>query len=165
MKDRKAGRKSRKGVRVAYRNDHAAVKRWAESSRQALLPMLELLENAPASIDHGRSGARHRRQARVDAQVRAGAARGGRNRGREQVSKSAVSRRFIEASAAQLAALNEQRWPTRRCCDEHARTAGVQPRSAAERHRHRHRPTAGIDLVRADDRLRLCAETHGPGAK
>jgi hypothetical protein len=39
------------GLRVVHRNDQAAVRRWAAGSGQALLPMLELLENAQASID------------------------------------------------------------------------------------------------------------------
>jgi len=48
MKDRKAGRKAKDGLRVVHRNDQAAVRRWAAGSGQALLPMLELLENATA---------------------------------------------------------------------------------------------------------------------
>ena len=51
MKDRKAGRKAKDGLRVVHRNDQAAVRHWARGSGQALLPMLELLENAQASID------------------------------------------------------------------------------------------------------------------
>ena len=51
MKDRKAGRRAKDGLRVVHRNDRAAVRHWAQGSGQALLPMLELLENAQASID------------------------------------------------------------------------------------------------------------------
>lgn len=47
MKDRKAGPR----LRVAHRNDREAVKRWMQGDGQSLLPMLELLENAQASID------------------------------------------------------------------------------------------------------------------
>ncbi len=46
MKDRKA----KMGVRVVHRHDKAAVRRWVEGNGQALLPMLELLEGAQASI-------------------------------------------------------------------------------------------------------------------
>ena len=51
MKDRKTGRKAKDGLRVVHRNDRSAVRRWGQGSGQALLPMLELLENAQASID------------------------------------------------------------------------------------------------------------------
>lgn len=175
------------GLRVVHRNDQAAVRRWAAGSGQALLPMLELLENAQASIDelmndaaravveelllasacsiagdkqrgkaggpvqwHGSQGGfiqlaerklrltrprlrragpagqevrvpaydKLRGNARMGARVRDIVVKGVSMRkyeavlpevaGTVGVSKSAVSRRFIEASAAQLAALNEQ---------------------------------------------------------
>jgi len=48
MKDRKT---KKTALRVAHRNDRAAVTRWMAGQGQALLPMLELLENAQASID------------------------------------------------------------------------------------------------------------------
>ena len=51
MKDRKTGRQAKDGLRVVHRNDRSAVRRWAQGMGQALLPMLELLENAQASID------------------------------------------------------------------------------------------------------------------
>jgi hypothetical protein len=47
MKDRKTEPR----LRVVHRNDHEAVKRWLQGNGQSLLPMLELLENAQASID------------------------------------------------------------------------------------------------------------------
>lgn len=47
MKDRKA----KLAVRIAHRNDEAQIKRVLRGSGQALLPMLELLEGAKASID------------------------------------------------------------------------------------------------------------------
>lgn len=187
MKDRKAGRQAKDGLRVVHRNDRSAVRRWAQGSGQALLPMLELLENAQASIDELMNeaargvveelllasaskiaGAKHRgkaggpvqwhgsqdgyiqmaerklritrprlRTSGVEGQevrlpayerMRGNARMGQRVRdivvkgvsmrkyeavlpevaGTVGVSKSAVSRRFIEASAAQLAALNER---------------------------------------------------------
>ena len=187
MKDRKAGRKAKDGLRVVHRNDQAAVRRWVQGSGQALLPMLELLENAQASIDelmneaaravveelllasaskiagdkhrgkaggpvqwHGsqdgfiqlaerklrltrprlRSAGPAGKEVRVPAydKLRGNARMGARVRdivvkgvsmrkyeavlpevaGTVGVSRSAVSRRFIEASAAQLAALNER---------------------------------------------------------
>ncbi|MFZ2653028.1 MAG: hypothetical protein WA210_23315 [Burkholderiaceae bacterium] len=46
MKDRKASA----AVRVVHRQDKAAVRRWVEGNGQALLPMLELLEGAQASV-------------------------------------------------------------------------------------------------------------------
>lgn len=48
MKDRKGNKTV---LRVARRDDRAAVTRWLAGNGQALLPMLELLENAQASID------------------------------------------------------------------------------------------------------------------
>ena len=51
MKDSKAGRKGKDRLRVVHRNDRAAIGRWVQGGGQALLPMLELLENAQASID------------------------------------------------------------------------------------------------------------------
>ena len=180
MKDRK----SRPALRVVHRNDRAQIKRVLSGSGQALLPMLELLEGAQASIDElmhetavalveqllvlsaqelaglkqrgcdggpvlwhgGQRGvvALAERQLRVQRprlrdkngrevnvpayeQLRDDAKIGARVRdimvagvstrryaqvlpeaaGTVGVSKSTVSRRFIEASAAQLAALNE----------------------------------------------------------
>jgi transposase-like protein len=187
MKDRKARKKADSGLRVVHRNDQAAIKRWAQGSGQALLPMLELLENAQASIDelmneaaravveelllasasklagekrrgkadgpvlwHGSQRGkiqlaerqlsltrprlrtagpaskevgvpayeRLRGDARMGARVRDIVVKGVSMRkyrevlpevaGTVGVSKSAVSRRFIEASATQLAALNER---------------------------------------------------------
>lgn len=187
MKDRKAGRQAKDGLRVVHRNDGSAVRRWAQGSGQALLPMLELLENAQASIDelmneaargvveelllasatkiagdkrrgkaggpvqwHGsqdgliqlaerklrlrrprlRTSGPQAKEVRVPAydKLRGSARMGARVRdivvkgvsmrkyeavlpavaGTVGVSKSAVSRRFIEASAAQLAALNDR---------------------------------------------------------
>jgi len=181
MKDRKASA----GVRVVHRHDKAAVRRWVEGNGQALLPMLELLEGAQASIGdlmneaavglveqllvlsaqelagakcRGRAAGsvlwhgsqqgriqlaerqlniqRPRLRNKVGREVRIPAYErllsdprlGQRVRdimvagvstrryksvlpevaGTVGVSKSAVSRRFIEASAAQLAALNER---------------------------------------------------------
>ncbi|CAN7489069.1 hypothetical protein LJR290_003258 [Variovorax sp. LjRoot290] len=46
--DRKANKTA---LRVSHRNNRAAVTRWMASHGQALLPMLELLENAQASVD------------------------------------------------------------------------------------------------------------------
>jgi putative transposase len=187
MKDRKSRKTADSGLRVVHRNDRAAVKRWALGDGQALLPMLELLENAQASIDElmneaaravleelllasasklagekhrGRAGGavlwhgsqrgqvqmaerklsvtrprlrtagpaskevavpayeRLQGDARMGARVRDIVVKGVSMRkyrevlpevaGTVGVSKSAVSRRFIEASAAQLAALNER---------------------------------------------------------
>ena len=183
MKDRKA---NKAGLRVAHRNDRAAVTRWMAGNGQALLPMLELLENAQASIDElmndaarslieqllvlsaqevagpklrGRTGGdvvwhgtqrgqvalaerglqvtrprlrskagskevavpayeRLAGDARMGQRVRDILVSGVSTRKYERVlpqvahtvgvSKSAVSRRFIEASAQQLAALNER---------------------------------------------------------
>jgi len=181
MKDRKA----KTALKVVYRNDRAQIKRVLAGSGQALLPMLELLEGAQASIDelmhetavalveqllvlsaqelagakqrgrdggpvlwhgaqrgvvalaerqlrvqrprlrdkHGREVAvpaydRLRDDANVGARVRDILVAGVSTRryaavlpaaaGTVGVSKSSVSRRFIEASAAQLAALNER---------------------------------------------------------
>ena len=47
MKDRK----TKTALKVVHRNDRAQIKRLLEGSGQALLPMLELLEGAQASID------------------------------------------------------------------------------------------------------------------
>ena len=47
-KNRKANKQT---LRIAHRNDRAAVTRWMAGNGQALLPMLELLDNAQASID------------------------------------------------------------------------------------------------------------------
>ena len=47
MKDRKA----RATLKVVHRNDRAQIKRVLAGSGQALLPMLELIEGAQASID------------------------------------------------------------------------------------------------------------------
>ena len=47
MKDRK----TKSALRVVHRNDRAQIKRVLAGSGQALLPMLELLEGAQASID------------------------------------------------------------------------------------------------------------------
>ena len=181
MKDRN----SKTALKVAHRNDRAQIKRVLAGSGQALLPMLELLEGAKASIDElmhetavavveqllvlsaqelagakqrGRDGGavvwhgsqpgvvalaerqlrvqrprlrskaggevgvpayeRLRDDANVGARVRDILIAGVSTRRYEQVlpqaagtvgvSKSTVSRRFIEASAAQLAALNER---------------------------------------------------------
>lgn len=181
MKDRKA----KTALRVVHRNDGAQIKRLLAGSAQALLPMLELLEGAQASIDElmhetavalveqllvlsaqelagakqrGRDGGpvlwhgaqrgvvalaerqlrvqrprlrdksgrevnvpayqRLRDEAHVGARVRDILVAGVSTRryaavlpeaaGTVGVSKSTVSRRFIEASAAQLAALNER---------------------------------------------------------
>jgi transposase-like protein len=172
-------------LKVVHRNDRAQIKRVLASSGQALLPMLELLEGAQASIDElmhetavalveqllvlsaqelagakqrGRAGGpvlwhgaqrgvvalaerqlrvqrprlrdkngrevnvpayeRLRDDANVGARVRDILVAGVSTRryaavlpaaaGTVGVSKSSVSRRFIEASAAQLAALNER---------------------------------------------------------
>jgi putative transposase len=52
MKECKAKRAGKKpALRVAHRNDRAAVTRWMAGQGPALLPMLELLENAQASVD------------------------------------------------------------------------------------------------------------------
>ena len=52
MEEYKAKRAGKKpALRVAHRNDRAAVTRWMAGQGQALLPMLELLENAQASVD------------------------------------------------------------------------------------------------------------------
>ena len=181
MKDRKA----KTALKVVHRNDRAQIKRVLAGSGQALLPMLELLEGAQASIDelmHETAVALVEQLLVLSAQELAGAKQRGRNggpvlwhgaqrgvvalaerqlrvqrprlrdkNGREVnvpayerlrddanvgarvrdilvagvstrryaavlpeaagtvgVSKSSVSRRFIEASAAQLAALNER---------------------------------------------------------
>ena len=181
MKDRKA----KTALKVVHHNDRAQIKRVLAGSGQALLPMLELLEGAQASIDElmhetavalveqllvlsaqelagakqrGRDGgpvlwhgaqrgvvALAERQLRVQRprlrdkngrevnvpayeRLRDDASVGARVRdiliagvstrryaavlpeaaGTVGVSKSSVSRRFIEASAAQLAALNER---------------------------------------------------------
>lgn len=181
MKDRKA----KTALKVVHRNDRAQIKRVLAGSGQALLPMLELLEGAQASIDElmhetavalveqllvlsaqelagakqrGRDGGpvlwhgaqrgvvalaerqlrvqrprlrdkngrevnvpayeRLRDDANVGARVRDILVAGVSTRryaavlpeaaGTVGVSKSSVSRRFIEASAAQLAALNER---------------------------------------------------------
>lgn len=178
-------RKSKPGLRVAHWNDRAQIKRVLEGSGQALLPMLELLEGAQASIDelrhqtavavveqllvlsaqelagvkqrglaggsvmwHGaqqgvvslaerqlrvrrprlrdKSGTevhvpaydRLRDDSKVGVRVRDIMVAGVSTRryaqvlpeaaGTVGVSKSTVSRRFVEASAAQLAALNER---------------------------------------------------------
>ena len=180
MKDRKA----KTALKVVHRNDRAQIKRVLAGSGQALLPMLELLEGAKASIDElmhetavalveqllvlsaqelagakqrGRDGGpvlwhgtqagvvalaerqlrvqrprlrdkqgrevavpaynRLREDANIGARVRDILVAGVSTRryasvlpeaaGTVGVSKSTVSRRFIEASAAQLAALNE----------------------------------------------------------
>jgi len=181
MKDRKA----KPALKVVHRHDRAQIKRVLAGSGQALLPMLELLEGAQASIDelmhdtavalieqllvlsaqelagvkqrgcdggdvlwHGAQGGvvalaerqlrvqrprlrdkagrevhvpayeRLRRDASIGARVRDIMVAGVSARRYEQVlpkaagtvgvSKSAVSRRFIEATAAQLAELNER---------------------------------------------------------
>ena len=181
MKDRKA----KTALKVVHRSDRAQIKRVLAGSGQALLPMLELLEGAQASIDElmhetavalveqllvlsaqelagakqrGRDGGpvlwhgaqrgvvalaerqlrvqrprlrdkngrevnvpaydRLRDDANVGARVRDILVAGVSTRryaavlpeaaGTVGVSKSSVSRRFIEASAAQLAALNER---------------------------------------------------------
>ena len=181
MKDRKA----KTALKVVHHNDRAQIKRVLAGSGQALLPMLELLEGAQASIDElmhetavalveqllvlsaqelagakqrGRDGGpvlwhgaqrgvvalaerqlrvqrprlrdkngrevdvpayeRRRDDANVGARVRDILIAGVSTRryaavlpeaaGTVGVSKSSVSRRFIEASAAQLAALNER---------------------------------------------------------
>jgi putative transposase len=181
MKDRK----TRPALKVAHRNDRAQIKRVLADSGPALLPMLELLEDAQASIDElmheaavavveqllmlsaqelagakqrGRAGGpvlwhgaqrgvvalaerqlqvqrprlrdKHGHEVHVPAyqRLREDAGAGARVHdilvagvstrryadvlpqaaGTVGVSKSAVSRRFIEASAEQLAALNER---------------------------------------------------------
>ena len=177
--------KAKTALKVVHRNDRAQIKRLLAGSGQALLPMLELLEGAQASIDElmhetavalveqllvlsaqelagakqrGRDGGpvlwhgaqrgvvalakrqlrvqrprlrdkngrevnvpayeRLRDDANVGARVRDILVAGVSTRryaavlpeaaGTVGVSKSSVSRRFIEASAAQLAALNER---------------------------------------------------------
>lgn len=177
--------KAKTALKVVHRNDRAQIKRVLAGSGQALLPMLELLEGAQASIDElmhetavalveqllvlsaqelagakqrGRDGGpvlwhgaqrgvvalaerqlrvqrprlrdkngrevavpaygRLRDDANVGARVRDILVAGVSTRryaavlpeaaGTVGVSKSTVSRRFIEASAAQLAALNER---------------------------------------------------------
>lgn len=177
--------KAKTALKVVHHNDRAQIKRVLASSGQALLPMLELLEGAQASIDElmhetavalveqllvlsaqelagakqrGRAGGpvlwhgaqrgvvalaerqlrvqrprlrdkngrevnvpayeRLRDDANVGARVRDILVAGVSTRryaavlpeaaGTVGVSKSSVSRRFIEASAAQLAALNER---------------------------------------------------------
>ena len=50
MKDRKT-RTKEPTLKVVHRNDRAQIKRVLAGSGQALLPMLELLEGAKASID------------------------------------------------------------------------------------------------------------------
>lgn len=177
--------KAKTALKVVHRNDRAQIKRVLAGSGQALLPMLELLEGAQASIDElmhetavalveqllvlsaqelagakqrGRDGGsvlwhgaqrgvvalaerqlrvqrprlrdkngrevavpaydRLRNDANVGARVRDILIAGVSTRryaavlpeaaGTVGVSKSSVSRRFIEASAAQLAALNER---------------------------------------------------------
>jgi putative transposase len=177
--------KAKTALKVVHRNDRAQIKRVLAGSGQALLPMLELLEGAQASIDElmhetavalveqllvlsaqelagakqrGRDGGpvlwhgaqrgvvalaerqlrvqrprlrdkngrevnvpayeRLRDDANVGARVRDILIAGVSTRryaavlpeaaGTVGVSKSSVSRRFIEASAAQLAALNER---------------------------------------------------------
>ena len=181
MKDRK----TKTALRVVHRNDRAQIKRVLAGSGQALLPMLELIEGAQASIDelmHETAVALVEQLLVLSAQELAGAKQRGRDggpvlwhgaqrgvialaerqlrvqrprlrdkNGREVsvpayerlrddadigarvrdilvagvstrryaavlpeaagavgVSKSTVSRRFIEASVAQLAALNER---------------------------------------------------------
>ena len=181
MKDRK----TKAELRVVHRNDRSQIKRVLASSGQALLPMLELLEGAQASIDElmhdtavglveqllvlsaqelagakqrGREGGtvlwhgaqrgvvalaerqlqvqrprlrdksgrevrvpayeRLRDDANIGARVRDILVAGVSTRryaqvlpqaaGTVGVSKSTVSRRFIEASAAQMATLNER---------------------------------------------------------
>jgi len=181
MKDRK----TRTAFKVVHRNDRAQIKKVLAGSGQALLPMLELLEGAQASIDelmHDAAVAVVEQLLVLSAQELAGAKQRGRDGGpvlwhgaqrgvvalaerqlqvqrprlRDKsghevvvpayerlrddanigtrvrdilvagvstrryagvlpeaagtvgVSKSSVSRRFIEASAAQLAALNER---------------------------------------------------------
>ena len=181
MKDRK----TKTAFKVVHRNDRAQIKRVLAGSGQALLPMLELLEGAQASIDdlmhdaavavveqllalsaqelagakqRGRDGGpvlwhgaqrgvvalaerqlrvqrprlrdksgqevqvptyeRLRDDANIGKRVRDVMVAGVSTRRYEQVlpeaagtvgvSKSTVSRRFIQASAAQLAALNER---------------------------------------------------------
>jgi putative transposase len=185
MKDRKTKTK-KPTLNVVHRNDRAQIKRVLAGSGQALLPMLELLEGAQASIDElmhdaavavveqllvlsaqelagakqrGRDGGpvlwhgaqrgvvslaerqlrvqrprlrdKHGHEVHVPAydRLRDDASMGKRVRdimvagvstrryagvlpaaaGTVGVSKSAVSRRFVEASAAQLAELNERR--------------------------------------------------------
>ena len=49
MKNRKA--RAKPAIKVVHRNDRAQIKRVLAGSGQALLPMLELLEGAKASID------------------------------------------------------------------------------------------------------------------
>jgi putative transposase len=52
MKDCKAKTAGKKpALKIAHRNDQAAVRHWLAGNGQALLPMLELVENAQASID------------------------------------------------------------------------------------------------------------------
>src|SRR5262245_57428823 len=48
MGNRKA---NKPGLKVVKRDDRAEITRWLAGNGQALLPMLELLENAQASID------------------------------------------------------------------------------------------------------------------
>jgi putative transposase len=48
MEDRRA---TKAGVRVVRRRDEQSIREWLKGDGQALLPMLELLENAQASID------------------------------------------------------------------------------------------------------------------
>lgn len=184
MKDRKTKTK-KPGLKVVHRNDRAQINRVLAASGQALLPMLELLEGAKASIDelmHDSAVALVEQLLVLSAQELAGAKQRGRDAGpvlwhgaqrgvvslaerqlhvkrprlRDKgghevqvpayerlrddagigkrvrdimvagvstrryaavlpeaagtvgVSKSAVSRRFVEASAEQLATLNER---------------------------------------------------------
>jgi hypothetical protein len=113
MKDRR----TKTALRVVHRNDRAQIKRVLAGSGRTLLPMLELLGGAQASIDelmHDTAVALVEQLLVLSAQDLAGAKQRGRDggavlpeaAGTVGVSKSTVSRRFIEASAAQLAALN-----------------------------------------------------------
>ncbi len=80
MKDRK----TKPAVKVVHRNDRSQIKRLLEGSGQALLPMLELLEGAQASIDelmHDAAVAVVEQLLVLSAQELAGAKRRGRDDG------------------------------------------------------------------------------------
>ena len=80
MKDRK----TKTALKVVHRNDRAQIKRVLAGSGQALLPMLELLEGAQASIDelmHETATALIEQLLVLSAQELAGAKQRGRNGG------------------------------------------------------------------------------------
>ena len=80
MKDRKA----KPSMKVVHRNDRAQIKRVLAGRGQALLPMLELLEGAQASIDelmHDAAVAVVEQLLMLSAQELAGAKQRGRDAG------------------------------------------------------------------------------------